>query len=220
VFGSLLLLGTIGYLINYYRNKNRQERLEASYNTEIRISKELHDELANDVFNAMTFAETQDLQDPIKKETLIDNLDKIYVRTRDFSRENSNVETGESFEQNLKQMLSSYKSDSTEVIIKNGSPIDWSTVQTEKKIALQRVLQELMVNMKKYSQASFVIIGFDCDQKNLKIDYSDNGVGFSEKLVLKNGLQNAENRIQAVNGILTFDSQINKGFKAKIVVPK
>ncbi|WP_339920368.1 hypothetical protein [uncultured Flavobacterium sp.] len=220
VFGSLLLLGTIGYLINYYRNKNRQERLEASYNTETRISKQLHDELANDVFYAMTFAETQDLQNPVKKETLIDNLDKIYVRTRNFSRENSNIETGESFDQNLKQMLSSYKSRSTEVIIKNGNPIDWSKVKTEKKIAVQRVLQELMVNMKKYSQASFVIIGFDCDQKNLKIDYSDNGVGFSEKLVLKNGLQNAENRIQAVNGILTFDSQINKGFKAKIVVPK
>ena len=220
VFGSLLLLGTIGYLINYYRNKNRQERLEASYNTETRISKQLHDELANDVFYAMTFAETQDLQNPVKKETLIDSLDKIYVRTRNFSRENSNIETGESFDQNLKQMLSSYKSRSTEVIIKNGNPIDWSKVKTEKKIALQRVLQELMVNMKKYSQASFVIIGFDCDQKNLKIDYSDNGVGFSEKLVLKNGLQNAENRIQAVNGILTFDSQINKGFKAKISLPK
>jgi signal transduction histidine kinase len=220
VFGSLLLLGTIGYLINYYRNRNRQVRLEASYNTETRISKELHDELANDVFYAMTFAETQDLQNPVKKETLIDSLDKIYIRTRNFSRENSTIETGESFEQNLKQMLSSYKSDNTEVIIKNGNPIDWSKVQTEKKIALQRVLQELMVNMKKYSQASFVIIGFDCDQNNVKIDYSDNGVGFSEKLVLKNGLQNAENRIQAVNGILTFDSQINKGFKAKIVVSK
>jgi signal transduction histidine kinase len=220
VFGFLLLLATIGYLINYYRNRNRQERLEASYNTETRISKELHDELANDVFYTMTFAETQDLQNPVKKETLLDNLDKIYIRTRNFSRENSSIETGESFEQNLKQMLSSYKRDSTEVIIKNGNPIDWSKVQTEKKIALQRVLQELMVNMKKYSQASFVVIGFDCDQKNLKIDYSDNGVGFSEKLILKNGLKNAENRIQAVNGILTFDSQINKGFKAKIVVSK
>jgi signal transduction histidine kinase len=53
-------------------------------------------------------------------------------------------------------------------LLKNGSPIDWSTVQTEKKIALQRVLQELMVNMKKYSQASFWIIGFDCDQKKSK----------------------------------------------------
>jgi len=176
--------------------------------------------LANDVFYAMTFAETQDLQNPIKKENLLDNLDKIYVRTRNFSKVNSPIETGECFEQNLKQMLNSYKSSSTEVIIKNGNPIDWAKVQTEKKIAIQRVLQELMVNMKKYSQGSFVVIGFDMEQNKLKIDYSDNGVGFSEKLILKNGLQNAENRIQAVNGILTFDSQTNKGFKARILVPK
>ncbi|MFV8333153.1 tetratricopeptide repeat-containing sensor histidine kinase [Flavobacterium sp. GSP14] len=219
-FGIFTLLGGIVLLINYYKTKTKRERLEASYSTETRISKELHDELANDVFYAMTFAGTQDLQNPIKKETLLDNLDKIYIRTRNFSKANSSIETGERFEQNLKQMLSNYKSSSTEVIIKNGTPIDWSKVQTEKKIAIQRVLQELMVNMKKYSQASFVVIGFDMEQNSLKIDYSDNGVGFSEKLILKNGLQNAENRIEAVNGILTFDSQTNKGFKAKILVPK
>lgn len=219
-FGFVVLLGGIGFLIHYFRNKSKRELLVARYNTETQISKKLHDELANDVFYAMTFAETQDLQNPIKKETLVDNLDKIYVRTRDFSKENSTIETGESFEHNLKQMLSNYKSDSVEVIIKNGNIIDWSKIENEKKIALQRVLQELMVNMKKYSQANFVIIGFDSDQNNVKIDYSDNGVGFTEKLILKNGLQNAENRIQAVKGILTFDSQINKGFKAKILLPK
>jgi len=219
-FGFVVLLGGIGFLIHYFRNKSKRELLVARYNTETRISKKLHDELANDVFYAMTFAETQDLQNPIKKETLVDNLDKIYVRTRDFSKENSTIETGESFEHNLKQMLSNYKSDSVEVIIKNGNIIDWSKIENEKKIALQRVLQELMVNMKKYSQANFVIIGFDSDQNNVKIDYSDNGVGFTEKLILKNGLQNAENRIQAVKGILTFDSQINKGFKAKILLPR
>jgi hypothetical protein len=38
------------------------------------------------MFFTMTFADTQDLQNQ-KKETLLDNLDKIYVRTRDFSRE-------------------------------------------------------------------------------------------------------------------------------------
>ncbi|WP_369765295.1 hypothetical protein [Flavobacterium sp. WC2429] len=219
-FGFILLLGGIVFLINYYKSKTKRERLEANYTTETRISKELHDELANDVFYAMTFAETQDLQNPTKKEALLDNLDKIYVRTRNFSRENSPIETGESFEQNLKQMLNSYKSSNTEVIIKNGNPIDWSTVETEKKIAIHRVLQELMVNMKKYSEASFVVIGFDVEQNSLKINYSDNGVGFSEKLILKNGLQNAENRIQAINGILTFDSQTNEGFKAKILVSK
>lgn len=219
-FGFFTLLGGIVLIVNYYKSKTKRERLEASYSTETRISKELHDELANDVFYAMTFAGTQDLQNPIKKETLIDNLDKIYVRTRNFSRENSPIETGERFEYNLKQMLNSYKSSGTEVIIKNGNPIDWSKVETEKKIAIQRVLQELMVNMKKYSQASFVVIGFDLEQNSIKIDYSDNGIGFSEKLILKNGLQNAENRIEVVNGILTFDSQTNKGFKAKILVPK
>lgn len=219
-FGFFILLGGIVLMINYYKSKTKRERLEASYSTETRISKELHDELANDVFYAMTFAGTQDLQNPIKKENLIDNLDKIYVRTRNFSRENSPIETGERFEYNLKQMLNSYKSSGTEVIIKNGNPIDWSKVETEKKIAIQRVLQELMVNMKKYSQASFVVIGFDLEQNSIKIDYSDNGIGFSEKLILKNGLQNAENRIEVVNGILTFDSQTNKGFKAKILVPK
>ena len=219
-FGLVVLLGGIGFLIHYFRNKSKRELLVASYNTETRISKQLHDELANDVFYAMTFAETQDLLNPIKKETLLNNLDKIYVRTRDFSKENSTIETGESFERNLKQMLSNYKCDTVEVIIKNGNSIDWSKIENEKKIALQRVLQELMVNMKKYSQANFVIIGFDSDQNNVIIDYSDNGVGFTEKLILKNGLQNAENRIQAVKGILTFDSQINKGFKAKILLPK
>ena len=219
-FGVFTLLGGIAVIANYYKTKTKRELLEASYSTETRISKKLHDELANDVFYAMTFADTQDLQNPTKKETLLDHLDKIYVRTRNFSRENSPIETGEFFEQNLKQMLNSYKSKSNEVIIKNGTPIDWSKVEAEKKIAIQRVLQELMVNMKKYSEASFVIIGFDVEQNTIKINYSDNGVGFPEKLILKNGLQNAENRIQTINGILTFDSQTNKGFKAKILVPK
>lgn len=219
-FSLLLLLIGILCLISYYRRKNKRERLAASYTTETRISKALHDELANDVFYAMNFAETQDLQNPLKKESLLTHLDKIYSRTRNFSKANSPIETGTPFESNLKQMLNSYKCNETEIIIKNGSPIDWHKVSDEKKVALHRVLQELMVNMKKYSQASFVVIGFDNEHHTIKIDYSDNGIGFSEKLILKNGLQNAENRILAINGRLTFESQTQKGFRAKIVVPK
>jgi hypothetical protein len=45
--------------------------------------------------------------------------------------------------------------------------------------------------MKKYSQASFVVIGFDLVQ-NIKISYSDNGIGFDKNLILKNGLQNVK----------------------------
>lgn len=219
-FGSvLLLLGSL-YSINYYIRKNKRERLAASYATETRISKALHDELSNDVFYALTYAETQDLQHTSTKETLMAQLDKIYNRTRNFSKENSAIPTGPNFESNLKQMLSSYRCAGTEIIIKNGNPIDWGKVVTEKKVAIHRVLQELMVNMKKYSKASLVVIGFEKERNIVKISYSDNGVGIAEQLILKNGLQNAENRIQAIKGTLTFDSQTQKGFRAKIVFQK
>jgi hypothetical protein len=59
-----------------------------------------------------------------------------------------------------------------------------------------------MVNMKKYSQTSFVVIGFDMKKNSLKIDYSD-WSWFSEKLILKM-VSECGNRIQTINGILTF----------------
>jgi signal transduction histidine kinase len=180
-----IVLTAITAMLNYYKNKNQRERLQATYTTETRIAKKLHDELANDVFYAMTFADTQDLQNPQKKETLLNNLDLIYTRTRNISKENSPIDTGENYEYQLKQMLNSYKTNTTEVIIKNGKPIDWLAITPEKKIAIQRVLQEFMVNMKKYSHASFVVIGFDLAQNIIKISYSDNGVGLSKKFNFK-----------------------------------
>jgi signal transduction histidine kinase len=217
--GLFLLVVLIAYLIHYYKVKNKQERLQTNYNTETRIAKMVHDELANDVFYTMTFAETQDLKDVLKKEQLLIHLDQIYHKTRNISKENSPIDTGETYFSHLKELLSSYKSSKTEVIIRNGNPIDWSKISDDKKIALQRVLQELMVNMKKHSEASFVVVGFDAGSKHIKVTYSDNGIGCSATGILKNGLQNAENRIQAIEGQLTFDFSSSKGFKAQIVLP-
>ena len=219
IFGVVSLLLFIAYLVHYYKVKSRQEQLKTTYSTETRISKMVHDELANDVFYTMNFAETQDLENSEKREQLLNSLDKIYTKTRNISKENSPIDTGATFFKYLKEMLSSFKSAKIEVIIRNGAPIDWSKVSDDKKIAVQRVLQELMVNMKKHSQASFVVIGFDGGAKELSVTYSDNGIGCSETAIFKNGLQNAENRIQAIKGQLTFDFSSPKGFKAKIIVP-
>ena len=219
IFGVIVLLIIIAYLIHYYKVKSKQDQLQTTYSTETRIAKMVHDELANDVFYTMNFAETQDLEDRMKKEQLLDHLDQIYHKTRNISKENSPIDTGETFFTHLKEMLSSYKSPKIEVIIRNGIPIDWSKIADDKKIAIQRVLQELMVNMKKHSQASFVVIGFDGAVKEVLVTYSDNGIGCSETAIFKNGLQNAENRIHAIKGQLTFDFSSPKGFKAKISVP-
>lgn len=74
--------------------------------------------------------------------------------------------------------------------------------------------------MRKHSQCSIVVIGFDTYKEGLEINYSDNGIGCPEMLKFKKGLQNAENRILAINGTITFETETNKGFKAKLKIPK
>jgi signal transduction histidine kinase len=106
-------------------------------------------------------------------------------------------------------------------ILTNGiDTINWTTLEDNKKITVYRVLQELLVNMKKHSQCSLVVISFKKNEGKLQIDYSDNGVGATfEKLSSKNGLQNVENRIQSIKGTISLDTKSNVGFKVSFTFP-
>lgn len=217
-FIILLFLGA--YLKKHLDNRNRIGKIKTAYDTETRIAKNIHDELANDVFHAITFTQTQPLTNENTKETLIQKLDHIYTRVRGISKENNDVDTGENFSVNLKEMLSTYNSNTTNVIINSIEKINWDAIDDIKKIAVYRVLQELMVNMKKHSAASRVVVKFDSNQKNIIIDYVDDGQGSIKNKINKNGLQNMENRILAIKGTIIFDTEPNKGFKVKITLPK
>lgn len=214
-FGIITIL--IYFLI---RSKNKRRIQKSVYETEIRISKRLHDELANDVYNTMTYAETQDLSDLTKKEKFLNQIETIYNRTRNISLENSEIDTGKNFKENLSNLISSYDTDQTNIILKNFDAIDWNTIKKNTKITIHRILQELLINMKKHSQSSLVVLGFESKNKTYEINYSDNGIGSSDKIHFKNGLLNVENRIKTIKGTFTFETESQKGFKAKIVFPK
>ncbi|MFV8336010.1 ATP-binding protein [Flavobacterium sp. RSP29] len=219
-----LVLGIITVIsisiTNLLLARNKKEKIKASYNTEIRISKKLHDELANDVYHTMAFAETQDLSTNHNKEILISNLDTIYSRTRNISRENNAMETGPLFISDLKEMMSGFNTPEVNVITNGMDSINWIALDSNKKIIIYRVIQELLVNMKKHSKCSLVVLTFKKTGKILQIEYTDNGVGATlEQLNLKNGLQNVENRIQAIKGIITFDTKSDKGFKVQFIIP-
>jgi signal transduction histidine kinase len=219
VIGIILLFG-IG-TFTYYRIKkrNRKRVKETAYQTETRIAKKLHDELANDVHNTIAFAETQDLQNRLNKDTLLENLETIYNRTRNISNENKDIDTDEGYLEKLKAMLATYNSSDRNVIV-NVDTFNHLKTSKEVKIIIYRVLQELMVNLKKHSQCSLASISIKSNKKSLQINYSDNGIGTANLLNLKNGLQNAENRILSINGTINFDTAPEKGFKVKIEIPK
>lgn len=215
---TLVSLGL--YLRKRYKHKTRLVEIKTAYNTETRIAKNIHDELANDVFHAITFTQTQSLTTENSKEPLLQKLNHIYSRVRGISRENSNVDTGINFSYNLKEMLSTYNTPNTNVIITNIEKVNWNDIEEEKKVIIHRVLQELMVNMKKHSDAPIVVLKFESDSGTLFINYSDNGKGCEKSKIIKNGLENMENRILSSKGTITFETEPDKGFKVKITMPK
>ena len=211
---SILLVLLLGSLQLYnFRQRSKRERIQEIYLTESRISKRIHDELANDVYNLMSIFEAQENKEMVHK------LDRIYRRTRDISRETAQIDTGKNFDKALISNLSS-NAGSAKLILRGEATVNWEKVAEEKKIVIYRVLQELLVNMKKHSQASLVAIIFNLNGKQLEINYSDNGSGMEQESTrYGNGLMNIENRLKKIDGKIIYDTAPGRGFKASITLP-
>jgi len=220
IFIIVILLIIAGFIYYYLNEKNKKEKIQTTYHTETRIAKKLHDELANNLYQTIAFAEIQDLSSANNKEKLLESLDNIYASTRNISRENSPIETGNQFSSNLKEMVVDFKTNSINLVINGFDNINWTTIEDFKKITIYHILQEILVNMKKHSQCSLVIISFKKQDNNLLLTYFDNGIGINlDEKIKKNGLQNIQSRITAVNGTINFDSKPNNGVKINISIP-
>jgi len=72
----------------------------------------------------------------------------------------------------------------------------------------------------KLEKENDMVISFKKINKKIQIEYTDNGIGAPiDKINLKNGLLNVENRIHVINGTLTFDTTTQKGFRVSITFP-
>ena len=195
-----------------FRYRYRKAKIEEVYKTETRIAKKVHDEVANDMYKVMTSLENN----PGIATGVLDELEKIYSKTRDISRENSAIDLDQNYGQQLNDLLLGYKNHRVTVVTLNLLKMDWEEVSEIKKTAIYRVLQELMTNMRKHSGASSVALIFSKEGSRIHINYSDNGVGCN--LIKQNGLQNTETRIASINGSISFESRKGAGFKATLIV--
>jgi len=90
VSSGSILLGLLGFGF-YRKQKYNLEKREEVYKTETRIAKKIHDEVANNVVNIMN--KLQYTAAP--KEKLLDDLESVYLLTRNISHQNNAIETGE-----------------------------------------------------------------------------------------------------------------------------
>jgi signal transduction histidine kinase len=216
----ILMIITTVFTYRFIKAKHLRKQLEESYKAETRLSKKIHDELANDIYNVMAYTEVHSIKNPKEKEALLSSLDKIYSKTRNISRGHASINTGAAFSANLKEMLSAFSSESTNILLKGIDDIPWENIEALKKTTCFRVLQELMVNMKKHSGASLVLVSFSLEDKKVFVHYIDNGSGvLLEDISHRSGLQNTENRMAGISGAITFESYPKKGFKCNFSFP-
>ncbi|MDI1255656.1 MAG: hypothetical protein PSV16_06110 [Flavobacterium sp.] len=212
-------IGAIVLVVIFFLYKTKKEKQLSTYKTETRIAKRIHDELANDVFYTMSFAEKEDLSSSENRETLLNNLDNIYYRTRDISRDLNTIDTGVEFPERLRELMSGFHGIHTNVIAIGLDAVQWEKVSTAKKIATYRVIQEWLTNMKKHSNAGMVVLNYKIQKNKLVVTYSDDGVGLaSESIAAKKMIPDTENRIKEVNGKYTFETS-EKGLKVSLSIP-
>ncbi len=135
---SLILFALIAsYFI--FRYRYRKAKIEEVYKTETRIAKKVHDEVANDIYKVMTSLENS----PQIDTGVLDEIEKIYSKTRDISRQNSVIELNQDYGQQLNDLLLGYKNQQVTVVTRNLLKINWEEVSEIKKTTIYRVLQEL-----------------------------------------------------------------------------
>ena len=215
----LLVIGSSIVLVIWLRSRHKKDKLREEYRVETRIAKKVHDELANDVYHVMTFADTKDLSDVANKEILLDSLDGIYNRTRNISNENSQIDTGVGFVNQLKQMMEQFVSSKGRVIVNISETVDWRNIDDIRKITTYRVIQEFLVNWKKHSNSNLALVKVSQERSIVRIEYSDNGNITTDQTIPKNGLQNVENRILGIGGTVIFDNNPGAGFRVNVEFP-
>lgn len=144
----------------------------------------------------------------------------MYQQSRDISyKVEESSATTQSLEERIKDLIASFQTKNTSLVLKGDLRQIGRKVSLQIQQELEQILQELLVNMKKHSFATEVVIKFNQKQNRVTLEYTDNGIGMEEAVKFNNGLRNTGNRIELINGEITFDTKVEKGLKIFVTFP-
>ena len=110
--------------------------------------------------------------------------------------------------------------------VTEGKTTAMENLDYEAKRHIFRVIQELITNAKKHSQASRLFIRLVASGNEVSIHYEDDGIGFkpnssSGKTVGRSGmgLEQMKGRVLHLNGQFTMESMTGKGVEVRIQIP-
>ena len=215
---ALALVFIIAIYTWYTRRKKRiqQESEDAIRNAHLKTSQKVHDVVANGLYGIMNELEHKNV---IEREPLLVKIEDLYEKSRNISYEDIPSVIPANYDTQVHDLLTTFASEQTRVFIIGNQPSFWNLVNTHQKQQLQLTLNEIMINMKKHSKATQVVVQFKQEGDIAIIHYKDNGLGFPTEEKLGNGLKNTVNRIKSINGAIIFEKSGKTGASIAINFP-
>ena len=185
-----------------------------------RIAGELHDSIGGNL--AAIKLQLSNQADVTGLEGLIKQVDDTYHQVRDLSHDlipQKFSNTG------FTELIAGYLRQfdvpgNARISFQAYPPEEIDLIGTTLKVEIYKIMQELITNAQKHSQASKVEIQLTQLDGTLKLMFEDTGKGFSTETTRHGiGLQNIRERLKLFDGILSIDSFPSKGTVIDIEIP-
>jgi len=214
------LVATLIIIIILYskrQKKLKQEKELEVKNTQLKLSKKVHDVVANGIYQVMTKIENQE---SFSKDEALDELEFVYEKSRDISYEKTDLTNNEkNFNEKISELIGSFNNDTVKTYLAGNDASIWNGLQESTLTEVYQIVRELLVNMKKHSRADRVVFRFERENEFIKIYYTDNGIGIPGEIIYKNGLSSTVSRIETIKGEIIFDTKTERGLKINISFP-
>lgn len=216
---SGLVMVVLLILFGFWWIRKKRQQLEWKSQATIRdnhlkTSQKVHDIVANGLYRIMNEIE---YNEEIEKDALLDKIDHLYERSRDISYEPASGEY--SAEERVNEIITSFATPEIKISLVGNQAGIWNMLPYESLRELEHVLQELMINMAKHSNARHVVVRFSLSEGVLTIFYRDDGIGFQPGFQYGTGLKSTETRINGIGGELILAVESTPGASIKILIP-
>lgn len=215
-----------------FRNLDTHNQMERFITMEEknRIANEIHDTVIQKLFGVVCSLKVLDNQFlQMEEEEVKKNIDKLKRSVELTMTELRESIYGRNFKDTLNtfdgamrlymeeaQLLSGAK-----ILLNMDDGVDYLT--SAQKIALYRISCEAVNNAIRHGEAKTITIDLCMDDEQIELEIQDDGAGFIEskgKFYEGNGLKNMRNIAALLKGSLSMNSDLGKGMKIKLSLPR
>lgn len=232
IFSSVALLAIAGLVLAglwyYKKEKTLKEHREiiqqAVAETELmereRIARDLHDGVGQKLSVVKMQLSLKDTNIPATSKLLDDAIQDVREVSHNLLPHDLNkglIPALEAMSQQINSASHTFK-----INLEINPKVRQLYIDKQHTILIYRMMQELIQNAIKYSEAKNININMDSENKMLKLILSDDGIGFDPKKLSHHsgiGIKNISERISQLIGSIQLTSDIGKGTQYNISIP-